>query len=263
MWDLILAVFLTAHVLAGIVAAFVAFPVAALAAKGGTLHRWGGLTFVGCFFFICVGGYLLEFENLTGTVVDVFGLELNVSPYRKDGGVDVLAVVNTAMVNTMAFYLAVSGWRVWARARAADRGVLPKFDSIIAVLEIVAGLLFAVTLWRAVDQSDTEGVSGVLSGSLEMGHLIIIAATLYVMIDAGHDLYIGLARRPPKKWWIVHARKMITAEMGLAAAFPYRCVPFGTTGGILMLVAMTIVLVFGVAIARRFGKQVESTPTTA
>ena len=36
MWDLILAVFLTAHVLAGIVAAFVAFPVAALATKGGS-----------------------------------------------------------------------------------------------------------------------------------------------------------------------------------------------------------------------------------
>ena len=48
MWDLILAVFLTAHVLAGIVAAFVAFPVAALAAKGGTLHRWAGRSFVGC-----------------------------------------------------------------------------------------------------------------------------------------------------------------------------------------------------------------------
>ena len=46
------AVFLTARVLAGIVAAFVAFPVAALATKGGTLHRWAGLTFVGCFFFI-------------------------------------------------------------------------------------------------------------------------------------------------------------------------------------------------------------------
>ena len=252
MWDLILSFFLMAHVLAGVVAAFIAFPVAALAMKGGNLHRWAGLTFVGCFFFICVGGYLLEFENLTGAVVDVFGFELNISPYREDGGVDMLAVVNTAMVNTMAFYLAVSGWRVWARARAADRGMFPKFDSIIAVLEIAAGLLFAVTLWRAVDQSDTEGVSGVLSGSLELSHLTIIAATRYVMVDAGHDLYIGLARRPPKTWWIIHARKMITAEMGLAAAFPYRCVPFGTTGGILMLVAMTIVLVFGIAIARRF-----------
>lgn len=262
MWNLILSVFLTAHVLAGIVAAFIAFPVAALARKGGVLHRWSGLTFVGCFFFICVGGYLLEFENLTGTVVDVFGLELNISPYREDGSVDVLAVINTAMVNSMAFYLAVSGWRVWARARAADRGVFPKFDSIIAVLEIAAGFLFAVTLWRAVDQSDPEGFSGVLSGSLELSHLIIIAATLYVMVDAGYDLYIGLARRPPKTWWIIHARKMITAEMGLAAAFPYRCVPFGTTGGILMLVAMTIVLVFGIAIARRFAIQSASAPAS-
>ena len=260
MWNSILAVFLMAHVLAGIIAAFIAFPLAALSAKGTALHRWSGLTFVGCFFFICVGGYLLEFENLTGTVVDVFGLELNVSPYREDGGVDVLAVINTTMVNTMAFYLAVSGWRVWARARAADRGVFPKFDSIIAVLEIVAGLLFAVTLWYAVDRSDSQGLSGELSGTLEFGHLIIIAATAYVMIDAGHDLYIGVSRRPPRAWWIIHARKMITAEMGLAAAFPYRCVPFGTTGGILMLVAMTIVLVFGIAIARRFAKRIESTP---
>ena len=102
MWNSILSVFLVAHVLAGIVAAFIAFPLAALSTKGTALHRWSGLTFVGCFFFICIGGYLLEFENLTGTVVDVFGLELNISPYREDGGVDVLAVVNTAMVNTMA-----------------------------------------------------------------------------------------------------------------------------------------------------------------
>ncbi|MAC74729.1 MAG: hypothetical protein CMJ22_03975, partial [Phycisphaerae bacterium] len=64
-------------------------------------------------------------------MADVFGLELTVSPSREDGGVDVLAVVNTAMVNTMAFYLAVSGWRVWARARDADREVFPKFDSIL------------------------------------------------------------------------------------------------------------------------------------
>ena len=137
------AVFPTAHVLAGIIAAFVAFPVATLAMKGGMLHRWAGLTFVGCFFFIRVGGYLLEFENPTDTVADVFGLELTVSPSREDGGVDVLAVVNTAMVNTMAFYLAVSGWRVWARA--ADRGVFPKFDSILAAIAMAVAVAFGVS----------------------------------------------------------------------------------------------------------------------
>lgn len=247
MWDLILAFTLKAHVLAGFVAAFIAFPVAALARKGTSLHHWAGVTFVGSFFLLCVGGYLLEFENLKGTVVDVFGIGLNISFFRidgvsKQGAVEALWALNSVMVNTIAFYLAVSGWRVWARARAADRGIFPKFDSVIAVLEIAAGLLFAVTLWRLVGQSDTEGAANALLGSLdlEMPHLIIIVLMLYVMYDAGQDLYRGLARRPPKTWWTMHARKMITAEMGLAAAFPYRCVPYGTTSGILMLVAMTI-----------------------
>ena len=54
MWDQILNIFLVAHVLAGFIAAFLAFPIAALATKGGQLHRWSGLLFVGCFFFICI-----------------------------------------------------------------------------------------------------------------------------------------------------------------------------------------------------------------
>ena len=256
MWDQILYLFLVLHVLAGFVAAFLAFPVAALATKGDKLHRLSGRVFVGCFFFICIGGYLLEFENFKGTVIPMFGIELNASPFAQGADIDVLAVINTAMVNTLAFYLAVSGWRVWARARAAEKGVFPIFDSVIAILEIGAGLLFATTLWIAIDQ--TAEINNLSSEFIALGHWIIIAATGYVMLDAGHDLYIGIARKPPKSWWIMHARKMITAEMGLAAAFPYRCAPLDGVGGMLMLVSMLVVLVIGLIIAKRFSNRIKT-----
>ena len=77
------------------------------------------------------------------------------------------------------------------------------------------------------------------------------------------DLWIGIARRPPRAWWRIHARKMIAAQMGLAAAFPYRCVPFSRLGGFLMLVAMVVALVFGVIVARRFGALVRAERGTA
>ena len=225
---------------AGFIAAFVAFPIAAISTKGERLHRWGGRVFVGCFFFICIGGYLLEFENFKGTVIPMFGIELDASPFARGSDMDVLAVINTAMVNTLAFYLAVSGWRVWARARAAERGVFPIFDSVIATLEIGAGLLFATTLWMAIDQ--TADINSLTGDFIAFGHWIIITATGYVMLDAGHDLHIGIARKPPRSWWTIHGRKMVFAEMFLPAGIPFRCANLDHVGywtlGTLVLVAM-------------------------
>lgn len=248
MGEQILKVFLYVHVFAGFLAAFVAFPVAALATKGSRLHAAAGWTFVGCFFFLCAGGYILEFEYLKSTVVDVFGIEMNVSPFNKR--TDPEAVINTAMVNTIALYFALSGWRVWRRAPQSEVGRYPMFDSILAVAGLLAGGTFFATLWFAIDRGAIDATD---PSFVWEGHAIIAAASAYVFFDAGKDLWIGVARRPPKAWWRIHARKMIAAQMGLAAAFPYRCVPFSRLGGFLMLVAMVVALVFGVIVARRFG----------
>ena len=244
-----LKVFLYVHVFAGFLAAFVAFPIAALATKGSRLHAAAGRTFVGCFVFLCVGGYFLEFENLKSTVVDVFGIELNVSPFYKQ--TNTIAVINTLMVNTIALYFALTGWRVWRRAPQSEVGRYPIFDSILAVAGLLAGGTFLATLWFAIDRGAVDHHTA--PSFVWEGHAIIAAASAYVFFDAGKDLWIGVARRPPKAWWRIHARKMIAAEMGLAAAFPYRCIPFGRVGALLMLVAMVVPLVFGVIVARRFG----------
>lgn len=250
----ILHLFLVVHVLAGFLAAFVAFPVAALATKGSRIHAYAGRTFVGCFFFLCAGGYILEFEYLKSTVVDVFGMEMNVSPFNKR--TDTLAVINTAMVNTIALYFALSGWRIWRRATLSETGRYPILDSILAAGGLVAGGTFFLTLWFAIDSGAVDHHTA--RSFVYEGHAIIAAATAYVFFDAGKDLWIGIARRPPHAWWRIHARKMIAAQMGLAAAFPYRCVPFSRLGGFLMLVAMVVALVFGVIVARRFGALVRA-----
>ena len=135
-------------------------------------------------------------------MADVFGLELNVSPYRKDGGVDVLAVVNTAMVNTMAFYLAVSGWRVWARARAADREVFPKFDSIIAAIAMAVAVAFGVSWWMVVDAVAT--MPSAPKGTIGPHLFFTVAASIF-LLDASLDLRIGIKRRGPRTWWFKHA----------------------------------------------------------
>jgi hypothetical protein len=246
-WDSFLFLMLKIHILAGAIAAFIAFPAAIFSRKGSKIHQWSGLLFVACFCSICGGGYLLEFENLQGTVVDIYGIDFMVSPFAKNIKIDYLAIVNTAMVNTMALYVAVSGWRIWKRAEAAEKGLFPRFDTLFASLYLLSGLVFAMTLWVAFDKKqEVEHLSHL---TMEFAHLIIIAATAYVAYDACIDLYINIFCKPPRQWWPIHARKMISAEMGLAAAFPYRCGDMAGMVGLWMLVAMDIIFVIGFAVA--------------
>lgn len=216
-----LDIFLKLHILAGGIAAFIAFPIAVLSPKGSRPHRWGGMGFVACFVVICGGGYLLELDNLRGAVVEIFGLEA-ASPFGREGaGKDHLAFFTSTMLNTMALYVAVSGWRVWKRAVAAEANFFPKFDTWFAVTYLLAGLTFAVCFWFTLGhRADTAHLSHL---QLEIADLMIVAAAAYVAFDASIDIYIGIAKRAPKRWWPIHARKMITAELGLLAAFPYRC----------------------------------------
>ena len=131
-------------------------------------------------------------------MADVFGLELTVSPSREDGGVDVRAVLDTAMVNTMAFYLAVSGWRVWARARAADRGVFPKFDSILAAIAMAVAVAFGVFWWMMVYAVAT--MPSAPKGTIGPHLFFTVAASIF-LLDASLDLRIGIKRRGPRTWF--------------------------------------------------------------
>lgn len=250
--DYFLSIFLKLHVLAGVLAAFIAFPVAVLSPKGSRLHYWGGMGFVICFIFICGGGYLLELDNLRGAVVDIYGFEM-ASPFEKGTEVDYFSFLNSAMLNTLALYVAVSGWRVWRRAAAAEANLFPKFDAWFAVIYLLTALTFGVTEWVALDRkTEAQHLSHL---QLEIADFAIIAAVTYVAIDSLIDIYINLAKRAPKSWWPIHARKMMTAEMGLLAAFAYRCYDPAAKGGIVMFAAAASVLVVGLVAARMFHKK--------
>jgi len=54
---------------------------------------------------------------------------------------------------------------------------------------------------------------------------------------------------------MIHARKMITAEMGLAAAFPYRCGEFNEASGLLMIASMVAALAIGGFVAQRYNRE--------
>ena len=247
---LFLDIFLKLHVFAGGLAAFIAFPVAVLSPKGTRLHYWSGMGFVACFLFICGGGYLLELDNLRGAVVEIFKLEA-ASPFGKRSEVDHLAFFNSAMLNTLALYVAVSGWRVWKRSAAAKANQFPKFDTWFAVTYLLAGLAFAICFWFTLNHR--TGTAHLSHLQLEIADIAIIAAAMYVAFDSSVDIYISVAKRAPKRWWLIHARKMISAELGLLAAFPYRCSDPAAKGGFFVFAAA--VLVAGLVAARMFHKK--------
>lgn len=256
MIDGLLFFVLQLHILAGIIAAFVAFPIAAFAKKQSKFHRFGGRLFVICFAIICCGGFLLEFENLQSSVVHIYGVDWAVSPFTKGEQMDYLAIINTAMVNTMAFYLAISGWRIWKRSALAKRDIFPLTDTLLALLYLLAGIIFSVTLWVAFDRkNEVEHLSHL---EMELAHAIILAAASYVTFDAFRDLQINFTKKAPKKWWLIHARKMITAEMGLAAAFPYRCGEFNEASGLLMIASMVAALAIGGFVAQRYNRETKA-----
>lgn len=245
-----LDIFLKLHVFAGGVAAFIAFPVAVLSPKGTRLHYWSGMGFVACFLFICGGGYLLELDNLRGAVVEIFKLEA-ASPFGRRSEVDHLAFFNSAMLNTLALYVAVSGWRVWKRSAAAKANQFPRFDTWFAVTYLLAGLAFAICFWFTLNHR--AGTAHLSHLELEIADIAIIAAAMYVAFDSSVDIYISVAKRAPKRWWLIHARKMMTAEIGLLAAFPYRCSDPAAKSGFFIFTAAA--LVAGLVATKMFHKK--------
>ena len=134
MLDSILAVVLPIHIVAGAISALVAFPVAAFAVKGSRPHVAAGRCFVLGYVVVCLTGLLLEMERTTGGTIRVLWTEFKlVGPKVSDSGhLPPLLFFATATLDLAFLYLAVSGWRVWARARDATHDVFSRFDTILA-----------------------------------------------------------------------------------------------------------------------------------
>ena len=73
-------------------------------------------------------------------------------------------------------------------------------------------------------------------------HLFFTVAALIFLLDAGLDLRISIKRRPPKVWWFKHARKMVMAQVFLAAGIPFRCADLEHVGFWTMATSLLVLL---------------------
>ena len=222
MLDSILAVVLPFHIVVGAISALVAFPVAAFAVKGSRPHVAASRCFVIGYVVVCLTGLLLEMERTTGGTIRVLWTEFKlVGPKVSDSGhLPPLLFFATATLDLAFLYLAVSGWRVWGRARDAGRGVFRRFDTILAVSAMLVAIAFGASWWMVVDAVSTMPSA---PKSNVVPHLFFTGAALVFLVDAGLDLRVRLTRRPPRAWWFKHARKMVMAQIFLAAGIPFRC----------------------------------------
>lgn len=215
----LISIELILHVIAGYCGAFVAFPLAIAARKGTDWHRLSGRLFVGCFLVICITGYILNWDELLALPVfrswgDPGGAQGLYQP-SEPLAMRELTVLGTASVNTFALYLAISGWRVWARRRALEAGKPQRFDQVLAVVELVACAVFVVAFWQLIP---VLGLSALL-------RLPVLAVAVVPALDALNDLVQSAAAQAPQQWWLLHLRKLAMAEAGLLAAVALRCVP--------------------------------------
>ncbi|MDA7765918.1 hypothetical protein N8917_01105 [bacterium] len=241
MLDSILGVVLPVHIVAGAISALVAFPIAVFAVKGSRPHVTAGRCFVAGYVVVCVTGLLLEMERTTGGTIRVLWTEFKLAgPRVSDSGhLPPSVLFATATLDLAFLYLAVSGWRVWARARNATRGVFTRFDTILAATAVAVAIAFGVSWWIVVDAVATmpsapKGTTG--------PHLFFTVAALIFLVDAGLDLRISIKRRPPKVWWFKHARKMVMAQVFLAAGIPFRCADLEHVGFWTMATSLLVLL---------------------
>ena len=246
MLDSILAVVLPIHIVVGAISALVAFPVAAFAVKGSRPHVAAGRCFVIGYVVVCLTGLLLEMERTTGGTIRVLWTEFKlVGPKVSDSGhLPPLLFFATATLDLAFLYLAVSGWRVWARARDATHEVFARFDTVLAAIAMVVAVAFGVSWWMVVDAVAT--MPSAPKGTIGPHLFFTVAASIF-LLDAGLDLRIGLKRRGPRTWWFKHARKMVMAQVFLAAGIPFRCADLEHVGFWTMATALLVVLTGAVA----------------
>jgi hypothetical protein len=250
MIDSFLGIVLPIHIVVGAISAIVAFPVAAFASKGSRPHVAAGRCFVAGYVVVCLTGLLLEMERRTGGTFRVLWTDFKlVGPLSKGSEhLPPLLLFATATLDLAFLYLAVSGWRIWGRARDAGRGVFRRFDTILAVRAILVAIAFGTSWWMVVDAVSTMPSA---PKSNVVPHLFFTGAALVFLVDAGLDLRVRLTRRPPRAWWFKHARKMVMAQIFLAAGIPFRCADLEHVGFWTTATAF-LVLVIGAIAALHF-----------
>ncbi|MHC4246698.1 MAG: hypothetical protein ACYSUU_07850 [Planctomycetota bacterium] len=262
MLDSILAVVLPMHIVVGAAAALVAFPIAVFASKGSRPHVAAGRCFVGGYVVVCLTGLLLEMERTTGGTIRVLWTDFKlVGPKVSDSGhLPPLLFFATATLDLAFLYLAVSGWRVWVRARDAGCGVFRRFDTILAVSAMLVAIAFGVSWWMVVDAVSTMPSA---PKSNVVPHLFFTGAALVFLVDAGLDLRVRLTRRPPRAWWFKHARKMVMAQIFLAAGIPFRCADLEHVGFWTTATAFMVLLTGAIAALHfRHRLRIEAARTT-
>jgi len=225
------------HILAGIIGAFLAFPVAIGAKKGSFIHVTAGKIFVISFVAICITGYILDYENIKNFyfLAESSTLDKNIYSHRN-------FILFTAMINTFALYLVLSGWRI---AHQHYKGYTDLFDKVfnisLATVLIIASCIFFLV-----------GIES-LSYIEEKDHFYLnkkIFATILAFLavggiaEAALDIAKTLGFLHIKRWWIEHMRKMLLAQLGLLSAFLYRCLPSKKYWLLLTLILALLFLLF-------------------
>lgn len=221
MIDLLQGPGLVVHVVVSVLVALVAFPVAICAVKGSRPHVWAGRTFTAGYVVICLSGLLLTIGMSSASEIRLLGMVFHASAEHKAvvDGITGRFLAGTIMEDLAFLYFAISGWRVWARARAAARGLPTRIDVGLAVLAGLNGIgfvIFALLTISAIQSA--AGLTGMPTG------FTVLAFVLGGMfaLDAARDLQIAL-QGPPRRWWVVHLRKMALAQLMLVVSFVYRC----------------------------------------
>lgn len=211
------------HLIAGFIAAFIAFPLAFFSKKGSLLHVTAGRVFVLSFLIICISGYHMDADEIFNIPLIKTSL-CKLHSYQFCSS-DTLTnkihdrILITVCINTFALYLCLSGWRL---ANQHRRGRLTKktagFNACFAGLECLMVLLFAVA--EGYNYSLLHQLYDVAALKY---YAVVGAIALIPLLDAARDLYFALMKKIPPCWWKMHLRKMLMAEYGLIVAFVFRC----------------------------------------
>lgn len=208
------------HIFAGIIAALIAFPFAMLAKKGSNLHVLAGKVFLYSFLVICLTGYILDYQEMyhlfiaNGLLIKEFYRNYTVvsSPIH---------LFFTASINTFATYLVISGWRIAYKHYKGNKTTFDKFfDVSLAIFLIAAVIVFFLT---GLELPNIHSESKMHLHMSKQLFIVIGLISLGGLVEASLDILRAFNFCTPKKWWIVHMRKMFLAELGLVLAFIYRC----------------------------------------
>lgn len=217
---------LVVHVFASVMVALIAFPIAVCAVKGSRPHVYAGRVFTAGYVVIGLSGLLLTVGMSSAGEIRLLGVVLHAAAEHAAfaDGVAGQFLAGTIMQDLAFLYFAISGWRIWARARAADRGASTRFDAGLAGLAALNAIGFVVFALLAI--------AGVQAAEGRVGMPVGFTVLAFVLggsflLDAARDLQI-VAAGPPKRWWAVHLRKMALAELMLVLSFVYRCTEPGT-----------------------------------